>query len=186
MRALRAFARELRLRFLRATPSVWIASLVLLLGPQLALWSTALAGNAPRPIWTLAVLGLSLMHALLPDSLAGTAALAIPVAWWGWGLTDGMHPAILLAGLGLVAAHVAGLLLAAGPETMRLDGAVVRRWLLRGSALFVTVPVLWVAGEYATRLPQTGVVWAAALVVLLVAVLLVRLLTQDSDETAAS
>lgn len=186
MSGLRAFAYELRLRFFAASSSVWVARLVLVAGPQVAVWSTAWAGHAPRPWWALALGALSLAHAMLPESHVGTLALVLPVAWWGWGLRDGMHPAITLAGAGLVAAHVAAILLAAGPETLRLDGRVVRRWCLRGVAVLGVVPLLWWVGENVTRLPQTGVVWAAALVVLLVVVLLVGQVTQESEETAAS
>lgn len=168
--AVGGLAHELRLRWFRASGSVWAARVVLVVGSQVAIWSTLGLGVPPQPL-VVAVVGLgALVQCWLPESHVGALVLAVAVAWWGYGVGDGLHAALLVAAGGLVSAHVAGHLLASGPETLRLDPRVVRRWVRRGVLVSCPVPVLWGAAELAARVPQSGAAWVVTLLVLLLAV----------------
>ncbi len=160
------------------TRGQWGLRVTMALGPVLALWSTTLAGVAPRVWLVLLVLGLSLAYSWLPESPTGLVAMAAVLIWWGVALRDGLQPAALLATACLLAAHVAGLLAASGPGDLPVDPATARRWLLRGGGAFLLALGLFAFGVLLRGQPEPSGVWvaglAAALVVVAAAGLAVR------------
>lgn len=143
--------------------------LVVLLGPVVALVSTGLVGPAPA-WWLLALVAtLSVAFATLPDSPFGTAVMIVVLAWWGLSLRDGLHPEAILAAAGLLAAHLAALVSSYGPGVMPVDRQVLRLWLIRGSLVFVSAPVVWVIAVGLRGQPEPAGIWVGGLTAALAA-----------------
>ena len=153
----------------------WCLRLVVALAPALALLCTGLAGVWPRAWLVGMVLVLSLLWARRPDTGVGTGALGAVLVWWGLAFRDGLHAwALLSAGL-LLAAHVAGLLAAYGPDGLGVDAATVRLWLRRGALVYLPAPALLGAALVLRGRPETPGVWAAGLLAALVAMVVAGL-----------
>lgn len=137
--------------------------LLVLLGPLGALLSTGLVGPAPA-WWLLSLVAtLSVAFAALPDSPFGTAVMIVVLAWWGISLRDGLHPEAILGAFGLLVAHVAALVSSYGPGVMPVDRQVVRLWAIRGSAVFVSAPVVWAVAAGLRGQPEPAGIWVGGL-----------------------
>jgi hypothetical protein len=136
---------------------------VVLVAPALALLA---AGPADWPRgWFLAlVLGLSAGFAARPESALGTVCLALVVLWWAVAAVDGVPVSVLPAGLLLVAAHVAAVLLSYGPPGMPVGAALLGRWLRRSSGVAVAVPLVWLFAMAVDGRPEPPGIWVAGLV----------------------
>ncbi|MCW2767137.1 MAG: hypothetical protein JWO11_3096 [Nocardioides sp.] len=144
---------------------------LVLAGPLLALYSTALIGSAPAG-WLAALTAvLCLAFAAMPESAFGSAAMLLVLAWWGISLRDGLHPEALLAAAGLLMSHVAALLASYGPGDLPVDGAVARTWLRRALLVFLVAPVVWALSAVLRDQPEAPGIWLAGLVAAIAAAL---------------
>ena len=148
----------------------WALRATMALGPVLALAATGLAGTAPKPLLVVIVAGLGLTYAGLPEGPFGTTAFGVVVVWWGFGLRDGLQPACLLAAALLLAAHVAGILVAYGPDGLPVDRGLLVMWLRRSALALLLAPSLYVVALLLRGHEAPGV-WVAGLAAALVAVL---------------
>lgn len=154
------------------TPGQWALRVMCVLGLLVALLATGLAGVRPD-LWLIVLVGaLALMYAVAPESAAGTVAMAFVLFWWGLALRDGLHPAALLAALGLVTAHLAGLLATYGPARMAVDPATVLLWLRRGAQVLLFSLVLYGVAVLVRDQPEPDGLWLAGLAAGLVTVVL--------------
>lgn len=139
------------------------------LGLQVALWSTAPAGVAPA-VWLVVTVGvLSVAAALQPGSLLGTVATLLVLAWWGIAFRAGVPPEAILAAAGLITAHVALILSDYGPGGLPLDRHLLRLWAGRAAAVLVAAPVTWALATSVRGRAEPPGLWVTGLVVAVVA-----------------
>lgn len=132
---------------------------VVFLGPVLAVLATGPAGNWP-PWWIAGIVVLIAAAAAYdPDAPYGTGAGLVVLGWWAIALGDGLPASILVAALGLVAAHVAALLASYGPATMPVDAATLRLWGGRCAAVLITVPAAWALALLLRGEPEQPGIW---------------------------
>lgn len=154
----------------RWTPGQWALRAVCVAGILVALLATGLVGVWPA-WWLVAVVGLlAVGYAIVPEAAVGTVAMGFVLAWWGVAFRDGLHPQAILAAAGLVAAHVAGVLVSYGPDTMAVDRATVLLWVRRGALVLTMSPVVWLVAEVVRDQPEPAGIWAAGLVAALACV----------------
>lgn len=121
-----------------------VLRLVLLLAPVVAL----LAVPGATSLWWLgAALLLGVLACRRPDSLTGSAVLAL--VGWRWVAVPGhgLPTAVLISMVALVAFEVACVLAALGPANLRLRPAVLRLWALRALVLVVPACLVFAAGR---------------------------------------
>lgn len=153
------------------TPGQWALRLAIAVGPLVALLATVPAGVTPRP-WLVGLVVLtSLVHARLPESSVGVASIGLVIVWWGVAFRGGPHAWALLAAAALLAAHVAALLAAYGPDGLGVDAATVRLWLVRAGVAFLLAPAIWLLAVLVRGRAEPPGVWVAGLVAALVATL---------------
>jgi hypothetical protein len=133
-------------------------------GPLVAVVASGLDGELPPPWLILVVVAFSVAHALLPDSQLGTTAALLVLGWWALGPVASLPASLLLAAAGLMAAHVAAVMVAYGPPELPLDGALLRTWLRRGLLSLLAAPLIWVVVAAIDEQPEPAGVWVAALV----------------------
>ncbi len=144
---------------------------VALLGPVVALLAAA-AADKPAPWWLLLlVVALAIGFALAPDGPGGAVALVVVVGWWTTVPGDGLGPAVLLAAVALLSAHVAALLAAYGPGEALVAPVLLRLWTVRGAVALLAAPVLWLVAEAVRDQPSPAGMWSAGMVAALLAVL---------------
>jgi len=154
----------------------WLLRATVAVGPVVALLATVPAGATPRWWFVVLVAGVSVGFAVFPESAAGTGAFMLVVLWWGLGLRETVHPAVLVAAAGLLASHLAATVAAYGPATLAVEPAVVRRWALRGLLVFPAAVLAWAAAWLVDDRPGQAGVWVAGLAGLLVAVVAANVL----------
>lgn len=125
----------------------WALRAVVAAGPPAALLLTGAAGSAGPPLWVVVpVLALALAHARWPESPAGTLAAGIAVAAWVLVPDDPSAARALavavVAAVALVAAHVAALVAAQGPDGVGVDPATVRLWMRRAAVVCLLAPLV--------------------------------------------
>ncbi len=161
----------------------WVLRAVVLLGPVVGVLAAVPAGGTP-PWWlVLLVLALGAGFALYPDSAVGTVALVAVLVWWGIGPTDPLHPAALVAAAALLAGHLAATVAAYAPGAAPPDPATLRRWAVRGVAVFPAALVAWAMAGAAVDGAEPPGLWAAGLAGILVAILAADLLFGRSQES---
>ena len=153
------------------TPGQWALRLAIAVGPLVALLATVPAGVTPRPVLVGLVVVASLVHARLPESSVGVVSIGLVIVWWGVAFRDGPHAWAVLAAAGLLAAHVAALLAAYGPDGLGVDAATVRLWLVRAGVAFLLAPAIWLLAVLVRDRAEPPGVWVAGLVAALVATL---------------
>lgn len=137
------------------------------IGAATALVAAQAAGARPGPWHQGIVLGLALVTALRPESIAGVGLLA--GAAYTWALApETLSPLVLLAAAGMVLVHVSSLVAAQGPAAMRVDSAQVRRWAARALVLWLAAAVVWGLSVLMTDLPQHRLGYALGLTLLAV------------------
>jgi len=145
-----------------------VARVLILLGPVVGLVAAVVA-DVPPPGWVAAlVVALAIGWAFMPESLLGTLCLALVLAWWGVADLVGLPAEALVAALGLLVAHVAGIVAGYGPPEMALDGPTARLWLTRGALVFAAAPVVWLFAVALNDQPEPPGVWIAAMVAVVV------------------
>jgi hypothetical protein len=153
-----------------------------LLGPLVAVLAAVPAGGTPS--WWLMVLvaGLGAGFALYPDSAVGTGVLVVVLVWWAVGPSDPLHPAALVAAVGLLAAHLAGTVAAYAPGATPPEPATVRRWALRGLVVLPAALLTWAIAAAAVDRAEPPGLWAVGLAGVLVAILAADVLFDRSRE----
>lgn len=144
---------------------------VVLLAPVLALLLAGPAGHVPPPLLVLAVVAGSVAFAAVPESWWGALVLATVVGWWCTVPDDGLGPLVLVAAVAVLAAHVAGLLASYGPGEALVEGALVRRWVVRGGLALVASLGVWLLAVGVRGSVPPGGLWTAGLVAALLALL---------------
>jgi len=163
------------------TRGQWALRAVAALGPVLALLCTGPAGVWPRPWLVVLALPFGAHYAARPTSGFALAALGLPLVWWGLAFRDGLHAWAIASAALLVAAHVAGLVAAYGPDGLGVDPATARLWLRRGLLVLLASPVVFGGAVLLRGRPDAPGVWVAGLVAALVA-MVVASLTLTGEE----
>jgi hypothetical protein len=161
----------------------WRLRATIALGPVAALLLTAAEGVAPHPVLVALVAGLALTHALSPESATGTVALGTVVVWWGLALGDGPSVWALPAAAMLLAAHVAALVAAYGPDGLGVDPATLLLWLRRAGLAFLAAPAVLLGGLLVRGRAEVAGAWVAALAAALVTTVAATVaLTREAGE----
>jgi hypothetical protein len=128
----------------------------------------AQAAGAGAATWLQgAVIGLAVLTALRPETLAGVGLLVGTAYVWAL-VPETLSPLVLLAAAGMVVAHVSALVVAQGPARMQVDGAQVRRWAGRALGLWLAAATVWGISVVAADLPQGRLAYALGLTVAVV------------------
>ena len=151
------------------TRGQWALRATVVLGPVLALLAAAPAGAAPWGWLVVLVAVLAAFHARWPESAGGIAAPGVVVLFWGAALGDRLTAWALAAAAALLAAHVAALLAAYGPDGLGVDVPTLRLWLRRAGAAFLLAPAVLLPGLILRDRAETPGVWVVGLAVALVA-----------------
>ena len=131
----------------RVPTSVWVLRAFAALGPLVALWAAAPAGYVPSPFAGVAVAVTAAGFALWPEHFTGPIVMVVVLSWWTLVVRSAMPAGSLVAAAGLIAAHVAGVLLGYGPPRMPVDPDLVLRWVFRGAACWLAAVVVWFAAD---------------------------------------
>lgn len=135
------------------------------MGAATALVAAQAAGARPGPWHQGIVLGLALITALRPESIAGLGLLA--VAAYTWALApETLSPLVLIAAAGMLLVHVSSLVAAQGPATMRVDRAQLLRWSARGALLWLAAAGVWGLSVLLVDLPERRLPYALGLMLL--------------------
>lgn len=154
----------------RRSAAEWVLRAVAVLGLLAALLATGPAGVWPQP-WLVVVVGLlALTYAVVPETVVGTVAMGVVLCWWAIAFHEGVPPEALLGATGLVASHVAGILVSYGPPGMAVDPATVRLWVRRGAAALALAPLSWLIAEILRGQPEPDGIWVAGLAATVLAV----------------
>jgi hypothetical protein len=148
---------------LATAPGVWVVRAVGVLGLLLGLLAGVPEGYRPPVVLVVAVLLGGVLSAFRPEHLASSVTLGVVVLWWGLQVRSEVPVGCVVAAAGLVAAHVAGTLLAYGPRFMSIPVGVVLLWVRRGFLVWLVAPVVWVVARvYADHAVPTTY-WLAGL-----------------------
>ena len=149
------------------TAGQWVLRVVMVAGPLVALFARTPSLGAP-PTWgVLVVLVLGIGWTLLPESVIGAVMLLGVGFSWASGDTTDVSAWVLVAALGLLAAHLSSLVASYGPPRLPVDPGVTRLWALRGAGLFGTAAAVWLVARVVADLPDSPTVWVLGLVVAL-------------------
>jgi hypothetical protein len=156
----------------RETTARLILRAVILVAPVLAVL-TARPEDRPHGWFVVLTLVLSVGFAAMPESALGTACLGLVVFWWALAASDGVPVGAIPAALLLLAAHLSAVLLSYGPPSLPVGAALLARWLRRGAAVAVAVPLVWLVAVMVEDQPEPPGIWisglACAVVVCIVA-----------------
>ena len=145
----------------------WVLRVVMVAGPLVALFARTPSLGAP-PAWgVIVVLVLGMGWTLLPESVIGAVMLLAVGFSWASGDTTDVSAWVLVAALGLLAAHLASLVASYGPPRLPVDPGVTRLWALRGAGVFGTAVAVWLVARAVADLPDSPTVWVLGLVVAL-------------------
>jgi hypothetical protein len=147
------------------SPGQWLLRAVIVLGPQVALFARTGPLDAPRPWLVGLVLVLGAGWALLPESILGAVTLLAVGFSWAAGHDGAVPLAAVVAALGMLAAHLAALVVGYGPPRLPVSPSVVRLWSLRGAGVFVAAPAVWLLARAVRDLPGAGSAWLIGMVV---------------------
>lgn len=143
----------------------WGLRSVMVLGPLLAIFARTGPLSAPRPWLVGVVVVMGVAWALLPESILGAITLLIVGLAWASGQDEVVPAAAVVAALGMLAAHLAALLVGYGPSRLPVAPAVVRLWVVRGAVVFLAAPLVWLLGRTVRDLPGSGSAWVVGMVV---------------------
>lgn len=155
-------------RALRRLPAEqWLLRATMVLGLALGAAAPAVDGHAPGTGYLSVAVALALVAAAAPGSHAGALAMIWVLLGWLLHERTGLGAGVLIAAVGLVAAHVAASLTTYVPPRGAPDGALVRLWLRRGVLVLIPALACWVV----VRLPGAGgeQLWAAGALVVVAA-----------------
>ena len=136
------------------------------------------------PVWLVVVTALlATAFAALPESWLGTVCLALVVVWWALTVDGEVTANAVPAALLLLAAHLAAVLLSYGPPGLRLGGAVLRRWLLRGAAAGAAAPLVWLVAVSVDGRAEPPGIWVMGLGAAVAAAVLAAVAVHVAEET---
>lgn len=138
---------------------------LVVIGASTAIVAAQAAGAAPGPWHRGIVLGLAVVTALRPESIAGVGLLAGTAYTWTLA-PETLSPLVLVAAAAMVLVHVSALVTAQGPARMRVDGAQVRRWAARALFLWLAAAAVWALSVGMVELPQRRLAYALGLTLL--------------------
>jgi hypothetical protein len=147
------------------TAGQWGLRAVMVLGPLLAVFARTGPLGAPRPWLVGVVVVLGAAWALLPESILGVVTLLVVGLSWASGRDDVVPAAAVVGALGMLAAHLAALVVGYGPSRLPVAPAVVRLWAVRGAVVFVASPLVWLLARSVRDLPGSGSAWTVGMVV---------------------
>ncbi len=165
------------------TRGQWALRVVLVLGPMIALFARTPSLGAPRPWVVAVVLVLGVGWAVGPESVIGSVTLLVVGFSWASSETTAVPVGVLVAALGMLAAHLAALVVSYGPPRLPVDPGTARLWGLRGAAVFVVAILVWVLARAVGRLPESGSVWVVGLAVALSVVVVAAAAIQGATTT---
>lgn len=145
----------------------WLLRAAMVIGLLLGAAAPAVDGHAPGTGYLLVAAALALVAAAAPGSHAGAVAMIWILVGWLLHEGGGLGAGVLLAAVGLVAAHVAANLTTYVPPRGAPDGALVRLWLWRGLLVLIPAVACWAV----VRLVGAGgeQLWVAGALVVVVA-----------------
>lgn len=151
----------------RLSAAQWLLRAVMVAGLLLGAAGPAVDGHAPGAGYLLLAAALALVAAAAPGSHAGAPAMIWVLLGWLLHEPTGLGAGVLLAAVGLVAAHIAANLTSYVPPLGGPDGALVRVWLWRGLLVLIPAVACWAV----VRLVGAGgeQLWVAGALVVVVA-----------------
>ncbi|HZX53217.1 MAG TPA: hypothetical protein VFE86_00980 [Ilumatobacteraceae bacterium] len=160
----------------RATGQALLLRGLVLTSPLVAIFCTGLAAGRTLPALDVAVAGLALACAALPDSHAGLLVVAlVGIGWWAT-VDDRLTPWSLAAALALAVFHASMAAASVAPLAAKWTPAMSRRWLRRTAVVGAATCVMWAVvaliGDH--RFSGNSLLLAAALVGLAFAALWAR------------
>ena len=167
------------------TRGQWLLRAVVLLGPLVAL--AARWPSDPPPVWLmLLTLVLSTGWAVAPESVVGGVTLLLVAFSWVAGTPGDLPATAMVAGVAMLAAHLAALVASYGPDALPVSANVVRLWLGRGIGVALVAPLVWLAALAVREVPGSGTVWLLGLAVALSVTIVAAAVTQAATPTEES
>ena len=141
---------------------------LVLTSPLVAVACTWLAADRTVPALDVAVAGLAIVCAVLPDSHAGSLVVVlVGIEWWAT-VDDRVSAWLLAAALALAAFHASMAAATVAPLAARWTPAMSRRWLRRTAVVGGATCIMWAGvaliGDH--RVHGNSLLLAAALVTL--------------------
>lgn len=162
--------------------STWVLRGVAALAPPAALVSGVPEGYVP-PVWLVVlVLAGGVGYAMAPEHLVGWVLMIVVVGWWTWTLRGQMPVGALVASAALMAAHVSGLVLGYGPPRAAVARSIRATWLVRGSLVWLTAPLIWVVARGDSGRSTPSFYWTVGVAVSAVGAVLVAILFPVSGQ----
>jgi hypothetical protein len=166
------------------TRGQWLLRTVVLLGPLVAL-AARWPSDPPRVWLVLLTLVLSAGWAVAPESVVGAVTLLLVAFSWVAGTPGDLPATAMVAGVAMLAAHLAALVASYGPDALPVSPSVVRLWLWRGLGVALVAPFVWLAALAVREAPGSSTVWllglAVALSVTIVAAAATQVATPSED-----
>jgi hypothetical protein len=160
----------------RATARALLLRGIVLTSPLAAIACTALAAHRTVPVLDVAIVGLALVCAVLPDSHSGSLVVVLVGVDWLATVDDRVTPWLLAAAIVLAIFHASMAAASVAPPAAKWTPAMSTRWLRRtavvGAATCATWAVVTVIGDH--RLRGNSLLVAGALVALAFAALWAR------------
>ena len=154
---------------IRGLPTgVWVLRLVIVLGSLLSLYAAAPEGFVPSPFVGAVVLVLAGIFAVRPEHFVGSVALSVVLVWWALHVGSSVPVGALVAAGGLLAAHVAAVLLGYGPPHMQVGPDLVVLWVPRAAVVWLAALVVWLTARAYTGHTTPTLFWLAGLAAALV------------------
>jgi hypothetical protein len=155
----------------------WLLRSVVLIGPLVAL--LARWPSDPPRLWQILVTGaLAVGWAVAPESVVGAVTLLLVAFSWVAGAPGDLPAGAIVAGVAMLAAHVAALVASYGPDALPVSAPVVRLWLWRGLGVVMVVPLVWLVALAVREVPGSGTVWLLGLAVALSVTVVAAAVTQ--------
>jgi hypothetical protein len=148
--------------------SVWVLRGVLLAGAVLALFAGVPEGYDPPVALVVFVVVGATLSAFRPEHLSLAITMVAVVVWWAYAHDTEMPVAVLVAAAGLLATHVAGVVLAYGPPSLPVAPEVALLWSGRGILAWVAALVVSGVARSYTGHGTPAVFWLTGLAAALV------------------
>jgi hypothetical protein len=148
--------------------SVWVLRGVLLAGIVVALFAGVPEGYHPPVVLVVVVVAGAALSAFRPEHLSLAITMGAVVVWWAYAHDTEMPVAVLVAAAGLVATHVAGVVLAYGPPSLAVAPEVALLWTGRGVLAWVASLVVWGVARIYTGHGTPALFWLTGLAAALV------------------
>lgn len=146
------------------TPGQIVLRAVVAFGTIGAVLASGPAGALPGPGFLAVLIATALAFAVYPESGVGTLAMLLALGWWAKVTGGELHPSVLVASGLLLAAHVAAIVVAYGPDDVPVDRELALLWLRRAMLVAVAAPVTWVLAVSVRGDVPSGGAWVFGLV----------------------